>query len=165
MFLIWFFAPAKRAPSALAIGEKVRARRQRLNRALDRHAMAAGISRPDVVAGGRSRFRHRRPRSRVLREHWNVPMEYFFEMPSEKHSAQRGDLLELFGCADSAHDRSTVPYGANDNESGEAAFVQVGAPRWFSSRECGTGRDARRLPACNFEDDEMIESNMPIRRI
>jgi hypothetical protein len=59
MFLIWFFAPAKRAPSALAIGEKVRARRQRLNRALDRHAMAAGISTPDVVAGGRSRFRHR----------------------------------------------------------------------------------------------------------
>lgn len=52
MFLIWFFAPAKRAPTALAFGEKVRARCQRLERAFDRRAMAAGISRPSVVAGG-----------------------------------------------------------------------------------------------------------------
>ncbi|WP_175014383.1 hypothetical protein [Burkholderia lata] len=58
-------------------------------------------------------------------------MEYFFEMPSEKRSAQRGDLLEFFGFADSARDQSTMPRSSRDNESKEAAFVQVGAPRLF----------------------------------
>jgi len=46
-----FFAPAKRDPVASALGEKVRARRQRLNRALNQPAMAARISRPFFVAG------------------------------------------------------------------------------------------------------------------
>ncbi|WP_438820098.1 hypothetical protein [Burkholderia lata] len=46
-----FFAPAKRDPVALAFGEKVGVRRQRLNRALNQPAMAAGISRPFFVAG------------------------------------------------------------------------------------------------------------------
>ncbi|WP_155635398.1 hypothetical protein [Burkholderia cepacia] len=66
---------------------------------------------------------------------------------------------------DSAHARSTVPYGWSDNGSKEAALTRVSAPRLFKSKECRTGRDAWYLSACNFEDDEMIDLNMPIWRI
>lgn len=87
MFLIWFFAPAKRVPAALVRGERVRARRQRLaGRSIDLRA--------SWVRSGRLSSRvERGPLSSSLTAltgsawAWAIAMEYFFEMPSEKRSA------------------------------------------------------------------------------
>ncbi|WP_423372070.1 hypothetical protein [Burkholderia sp. LMG 32019] len=46
------FTPAKRGPVLWVFGEALCALRQRLNRALNQPARAAGVSRPSFVSGG-----------------------------------------------------------------------------------------------------------------
>ncbi|WP_322048626.1 cupin domain-containing protein [Paraburkholderia sp. J67] len=93
----------KKDPAALAIGEKIRALRQRLSQTLDQTATAAGISKPFLSQVERGLASPSLTSLSGIARALGVTMQYFVETPSEERSVKRGDQLEFFGFADSAN--------------------------------------------------------------
>lgn len=93
----------KRDLAALALGEKIRALRQRLNQTLDQTATAAGISKPFLSQVERGLASPSLTSLSGIARALGVTMQYFVETPSEERSVKRGDQLEFFGFADSAN--------------------------------------------------------------
>src|SRR5580692_9456997 len=93
----------KKASAALAIGNKIRALRQRLKRTLDEAATAAGISKPFLSQVERG---HATPSITSLvgiAKALGVTVQYFVDTPTEARSVSRGEELKFFGFADSAN--------------------------------------------------------------
>jgi transcriptional regulator with XRE-family HTH domain len=87
--------------SHLAIGNKIRALRQRLKRTLDETASAAGISKGFLSQVERG---HATPSLNSLRgiaSALGASLPYFVGTPSEAQSVRRGEQLSFFGFTDS----------------------------------------------------------------
>jgi len=90
----------KKASAALAIGSKIRALRQRLNRTLDETAKAAGISKPFLSQVERGQATPSITSLVGIAQALGVTVQYFVDTPTEAKSVCRGDELKFFGLAD-----------------------------------------------------------------
>ncbi|WP_322032089.1 helix-turn-helix domain-containing protein [Paraburkholderia sp. J76] len=93
----------KHDPTAVALGEKIRALRQRLGQTLDQTATAAGISKPFLSQVERGHASPSLTSLAGIAKALGVTVQYFVETPSEERSVKRGSKLEFFGFADSAN--------------------------------------------------------------
>jgi len=89
--------------SALEVGSKIRALRQRLKRTLDDTATAAGISKPFLSQVERGLASPSITSLAGIAHALGVTVQYFVDTPSEERSVSRGDQLKFFGFADSAN--------------------------------------------------------------
>lgn len=89
--------------SSLALGSKIRALRQRLNRTLDATATAAGISKPFLSQIERGRATPSLTSLTGIAESLGVAVQYFLDTPTEARSVCRADQLKFFGFPDSAN--------------------------------------------------------------
>jgi transcriptional regulator with XRE-family HTH domain len=109
----------KQNSTAMALGEKIRALRQRLGQTLDQTATAAGISKPFLSQVERGHASPSLTSLSGIAKALGVTMQYFVETPSEERSVTRGSKLEFFGFADSANQfaRLTNTAGGRQLES------------------------------------------------
>ncbi|MBP0589736.1 cupin domain-containing protein [Paraburkholderia sp. LEh10] len=89
--------------TALELGSKIRALRQRLKRTLDETATAAGISKPFLSQVERGLASPSITSLAGIANALGVKVQYFVDTPSEERSVCRANELKFFGFADSAN--------------------------------------------------------------
>ena len=92
-----------KAYAALALGNKIRALRQRLDRTLDETAMAAAISKPFLSQVERGQATPSIASLVGIAHALGVSVQYFIDTPSEDRSVCRAGDIRFFGFADSVN--------------------------------------------------------------
>lgn len=112
-------ARGKSSPDARALGEKIRALRQRLKLTLEEVATAAGISKPFLSQVERGLASPSLTSFAGIANALGVSMQYFADTPLDESAVRRGEELKFFRFADSGDlfARLTYPSGGKQLEA------------------------------------------------
>jgi transcriptional regulator with XRE-family HTH domain len=119
-------APTREGSNAVAsaLGDKIRAMRQRLKRTLEEIAMAAGISKPFLSQVERGLASPSLTSLAGIADALGVSMHYFVDTPLDESAVRRGEQLEYFRFADSSSRFARLTYPSGEKQL-EAILVRI----------------------------------------